>query len=378
MRAKQSSAASAIHSRAGTFTLPLPMAILASPVMQTRPRTLRGTADVPGQTGEGVAQGAGLLHDTRNLLGALGLYCDLLSRPNVLKPEHRHYAEELRLVFLRSRSMMERLLASPAQPSGAAGKTPARARPVSLRMIVERCSGLLSQVAEGRTIELNYGPAAAMPVLVDEESVERILLNLVRNAATALDRRPLVEGDRSTHDGAGDDAQGAIRIGVGQLANRVGGPRPFPFERVRLTVEDSGCGMAQKQLEGVLGWGLTSPDTRGIGLRVVRELVSASHGEFSAMSSPGLGTRIQVEWRIAGLSSRGATEEPAACSAGAVWAEEPHRASVRPWPGSRRSTITRPPRVCPIAASMADAVASAVIPCGPVGSGAVGVRVSPC
>jgi hypothetical protein len=52
----------------------------------------------------------GLLHDARNLMGTLGLYCDLLSTPGVLKPEHRHYAEEVRVLGARSVAMIQQLM----------------------------------------------------------------------------------------------------------------------------------------------------------------------------------------------------------------------------------------------------------------------------
>src|SRR5579875_1626651 len=57
-----------------------------------------------------VAESSGLAHDAGNLLAALSLYCDLLSVPGVLKPEHRHYAEELHLLANRSSRLLNRLL----------------------------------------------------------------------------------------------------------------------------------------------------------------------------------------------------------------------------------------------------------------------------
>jgi signal transduction histidine kinase len=289
---------------------------------------------------ENIAQGEGLLHDARNLMGAVGLYCDLLLIPGVLKPEHRRYAEELRLLGTQSGALMERLSLNSPQEMREAGPgarhlPPIRPqgleppRPVSLRAIVEHCSGLLSRVAGGRLIEVSYGAAASMPVLVAEESVERILANLVHNSAAALESCARPESNRSTgaspampHRRASDalvvpvrerdagrtartadEIPGAIRIGVGLLVNRVGESRPWPFQRVRLAVEDSGCGMTAERLEQVLSAaGTPSPSQHGIGLRVVQELVAASHGELRIMSAPGIGTRIQIEWPIAALA----------------------------------------------------------------------------
>jgi signal transduction histidine kinase len=370
MRAKQSSTAIEMYSRSGTLTPPLPPSILTIPIART-PKRVRGAAcvhaaillpiSVPGSVGgkgllpvrqqrtnaasgcdPEVAQSEGLLHDAQNLLGAVGLYCDLLSAPGVLKPEHLRYAKELRLAGARSSALLERLnLLSPALvgPSGHGLITRPEAdpacstakvaredagrvsvRPVTLRTIVDRCSGLLGQVAGGRAIEVNYGDAASVPVRVPEETIERILVNLVRNAAAGLNTGGdgvapglLLSGVRvasesvviqETLDGTEDDTPGAIRIGAGLPVYRAGEPRPWPFRRVRLTVEDSGCGMTLAHLDRVLN-PREAPvrGSHGMGLRVVRELVAASGGELGVMSAPGVGTRVQIDWPAAATPS---------------------------------------------------------------------------
>jgi len=315
------------------------------------------------------AEGDGLLHDAGNLISALSLYCDLLLMPHVLKPEHRHYADELRLLGARSAAMIEQLMehripASLERPDPShdctvpPGETaaqrraaqqarartqlsgeiaPASAQPMSLGSIVKRCSGLLSRVAGGRVIEIGYGQSATIPILIAPDAVERILVNLVRNAARALDRVPnhslgrglegiarhgeshpsaiqLVAHDaaapaRSRGRGAATSepmretlrgSHAAIRIGVGVLASRAGDLRPSPFRRLRLVVEDSGCGMGQGELDRLLaGSGAPAVRTRhGIGFRVVRHLVDVSGGVLSVTSQPGQGTTVQIEWPL--------------------------------------------------------------------------------
>jgi len=144
MRAKQSSAAIGMYSRSGTFTTPIPPSILAVPSARTKKRVRSATyvraailgpaavRSLGAETGlvsacqsragaascsdAEVAQSEGLLPNAQNLLGAVGLYCDLLSAPGVLKAEHRHYAEELRLAGTRSSALLERLtLSAPAR-----------------------------------------------------------------------------------------------------------------------------------------------------------------------------------------------------------------------------------------------------------------------
>jgi signal transduction histidine kinase len=262
------------------------------------------------------AQAGGLLHDARNLIGTLGLYCDLLSMPDVLKPEHRQYADDLRLVGTRSGALIQHLIeqigllperrnadsiaakpvsaqAKDLRPAWFDAQIEALTSPegphgtVSLRRVVDRCSSLLSRVAGGRAIEVSYGEAATMPVCIGEEAAERILVNLVRNAATAL-------GESSS----------AIRIGVGSLVDRVGEARPWPFRWVKITVEDSGCGMTPSELEKLLSSSrAVSPEGHGIGFGVVQQLVAASGGELRIMSTPDLGTRVQIDWPVACISS---------------------------------------------------------------------------
>jgi signal transduction histidine kinase len=54
---------------------------------------------------------AGLAHDARNMVTALGLYCDLLEEPGVLATQFVHYGSELRLVAAASRRLVEKLVA---------------------------------------------------------------------------------------------------------------------------------------------------------------------------------------------------------------------------------------------------------------------------
>ncbi len=50
-----------------------------------------------------------LLHDTRNMIASMKLYCDLLEQPGVLVPRFRHYADDLRLVAAASERLLRRL-----------------------------------------------------------------------------------------------------------------------------------------------------------------------------------------------------------------------------------------------------------------------------
>lgn len=231
-----------------------------------RVATAMGLVDGNIAAAGGVAEGAGLAHDVGNLLGALSLYSDLLALPGVLRDEHRSYAAELRLLSERSRAMLDRLVLH-AQNERAAGN---QAGGTMLPEVVERCRGLLGKVA-GRVVEVSYGAGAFRQVNVPVESVERILTNLVKNAAESMSR------------------SGAVAVSVEGVG-----------ERVVLTVRDCGCGMnaatARALTEGV---GIAPAGGRGLGFRVVRELVAMSGGCLSIESQMNAGTSISAEWYAA-------------------------------------------------------------------------------
>jgi len=213
-----------------------------------------------------VAEGAGLAHDAGNLLGALSLYSELLGAPGVLNEEYREYATELRMLSERSHAMITRLVEH-------ARSDEVRADGVMtvLPVVVKRCRGLLSRVA-GRHVEVAFGYGADMPVHVPAEAVERVLTNLVKNAAESMSR-----------DG------GSITVSVAGVTE---GVEP----RVVMTVSDTGRGMPEDAARALGLASVASAAGRGLGFRVVRELVAMSDGCLTVDSVPGLGTSVAVEW----------------------------------------------------------------------------------
>jgi signal transduction histidine kinase len=230
----------------------------------------------------GVAEGAGLAHDAGNLLGALSLYSDLLAMPGVLNEEHREYANELRMLSDRSWAMINRLV----NHSRAGLPATAQAEISVLPDVVDRCRGLLSRVA-GRTVEISFGVGAFQPVRVPVEAVERILTNLVKNAAEAT---PWV-GAISIH------VEGVTEWSGNNSCGGDGFGEDNQSRRVVMTVRDRGCGMDQAAVRRLMrAGGISSASGRGLGFRVVRELVAMSGGCLNVESQPEVGTSISVEW----------------------------------------------------------------------------------
>jgi len=80
-------------------------------VVQTERRRVEAVVETLAtlrSDGESLAE---LAHDARNMVTALGLYCDLLEEPGVLTTQCTHYGNELRLVATASRRLVEKLVA---------------------------------------------------------------------------------------------------------------------------------------------------------------------------------------------------------------------------------------------------------------------------
>ena len=281
MQAPLSSTASGKHFRSGPLTALLPALPSRSQIKQRssdrQKRVLRDSfaSSLPPLplSMTSVAEGAGLAHDAGNLFGALGLYCDLLALPGVLREEHRHYAEELRLLSGRSRKLIDRLL-NP-RTTGVERVQ----EHVVVPEVIEQCRGLLNKVAR-RAVQVQYESGTRTPVAVTREALERILVNLTKNAAEA----------------SGNEAPILLRVSCLRNGSKATG-NP---QRIVLTIEDKGCGMSVATVKILMSEKQAAPTgPHGLGFRVVRELVSASGGQLRLKSDSGCGTSVEITWSVA-------------------------------------------------------------------------------
>jgi signal transduction histidine kinase len=268
---------------------------------------LRGNADSLSE----------VVHDTRNMVTALGLYCDLLEEPGVLTPSFHYYAGELRLVASASRRLVEKLMVldarqepvadlSGATGSGAVQSSGARnqtgyaaaarieathhwdllpAQPIdnlAAELLANR--NLLAALA-GPAIALTVDTeGGALAVQLTGEDLTRILVNLVKNAAEVMP------------DG------GRIQIGLREF-HGAGLTAPW----LALTVEDSGPGIPHEALEKIFESGYTThaggafktggwpASHRGLGLSITHSIIEAAGGQLRATNRKLGGARFEIE-----------------------------------------------------------------------------------
>ena len=271
----QSSLAARINSTAHPASTPTP----PQPQPQTRVLLTSNSAPLSASPTPTLADTAGLAHDAGNLLAALGLYCDLLSIPGVLRPEHRHYATELSLISDRSSELIRRLLAVPLAaiqfPPQPGVSMPRSLQPTDVR----RCD---ARSSDATTTSPNhaYMLRSLAPVL---QRIAAGAANVsVTNAAEAI------RSQNGSTDAADLPHRGEIRISLAVVASWL-----------QLTVEDNGPGMPPAIAAAFLQPSpLPRGASRGLGHRIIHELATTSGGQISIRVLRGSGTIFCLKWPI--------------------------------------------------------------------------------
>lgn len=272
------------------------------PASPLSPRTPLAAIPSASPRPPSLAETSGLAHDAGNLLAALGLYSDLLSVPGVLRPEHKHYATELRLISDRSATLIRRLLDAPVTST----PTTLLLRdtiPVRLSKLFHRrntrtsdhlantpnhaatllsLAPVLQRIAAGAAAVTVTCPVSLPPLNFPSEVIERIAVNLVRNAAEAIRHR------HANLPSTPLPPSGEIHVSLAVTGGRL-----------QLIIEDNGPGMSPSNVEAYLNpQPLPQGANHGLGHRIVHELATASQGQLSIRVRPGHGTAFCLKWPI--------------------------------------------------------------------------------
>jgi signal transduction histidine kinase len=156
------------------------------------------------------------------------------------------------------------------------GRMPIEAQETELRMLVEEAVGALGpEAAERVRVE---GPEDPIRALLDEEVIERVLINLIGNALKFSEEGP------------------AVRVVLEEGT-----------EGIRVTVQDSGPGIPEDQ-QGLIfekfrqAKSLQRNHGTGLGLTFCRMAVEAHGGEIGVQSTAGQGAAFW--FRLPGVAQR--------------------------------------------------------------------------
>jgi signal transduction histidine kinase len=259
--------------------------------------------------GESLAEVA---HEARNMVAALGLYCDLLTEPGVLTTTHQHYGNQLKMVAAASRRLVDRLAnlsgatESTTEPNGQAAQiesttiTPQTAAhdskttkywdEIPPRLIgdlaweLQTNRNLLAALAGPAIIVTLDAIGGALPIRLNSEDLTRVLVNLVKNSVDAMP------------DG------GRIQLILRDCSS---GPGQEP--RLLLNFEDNGVGIPPNALEKIFESGYTTrsktgcagqsrqAEHRGLGLSITRSIIGSAGGQIRAANRDPRGACFQIE-----------------------------------------------------------------------------------
>ncbi len=214
---------------------------------------------------------AGLAHEIRNPLNAMGLNLELLEE-KLVHPSHGRRegasaasAADLAQAARVETSRLARLLTdflSYARPS------PLSPVPADLNEAAREAVSFLEPEASRRHIRLTFSPrAGGAPALLDPARVRQVVLNLVGNALDAV------------------EAEGAAAREVEVRVEDAG-------SLWRLTIADRGPGVPAARTADVFKLFVsTKPAGTGLGLPIAERIVRAHGGTLTLSSSPGEPTR---------------------------------------------------------------------------------------
>lgn len=207
-----------------------------------------------------------LAHEIRNPLGGIELYAGLLARDTAAQPDAAGLVEKIRSGIRHLNRLVQDMLAF-------ANGVQVHAAPCDLARVAEDALVLAggALVPKAVSVVRRYAsPPESLRVEADSALLQRVFLNIVLNAAEAME-----EG-------------GTLTIGMDPAAS---GGRAGVAVRFR----DTGAGIAPSALEKLFTPFYTSKARgTGLGLSIAHQIVTAHGGTIEAANDPDRGATFTV------------------------------------------------------------------------------------
>jgi signal transduction histidine kinase/ActR/RegA family two-component response regulator len=265
---------------------------------EERRRLERGLRD--SQKAEAVGfLAASMAHDFNNVLGAIVGYAEV-ARTQV-DPDARVTAtiDGLLAASERARQLVRRVLTFDPHRSVTHGA-------IAVEPIATEALALLRPGLPASIKVTPPAPGSAGLIKGDATEVHQVIMNLCTNAIRAMPR-----GGELTVRVATVQVEAARDLTLGRLQ---------PGGWLHLSITDTGIGLAPEQLQSIFDPFYTSrtagEEGSGIGLTVVRNIVSSMSGAIEVQSTPGSGTTMSVYWPLLQPATTCANAQRAAQPAG--------------------------------------------------------------
>ena len=214
-------------------------------------------------------------HELRTPVASISAHVETLLKPDrQMDDETREYLKVVAAESERLATLVDDVL---ILARADADELHLQVRPVDVEAVITQvCDALAPLARRERNLSLVHAPATAVPrALADRERLAQVLTNLVRNAVNHTPDGGIVSVDAIAADG-----------------------------HVKISVSDTGIGIDPDDIERVFDRFYRTDDSRardaggsGLGLSIVRDLLTAMGGSITAESQPGRGSVFTVTLR---------------------------------------------------------------------------------
>ncbi len=210
---------------------------------------------------------AGVAHEINNPLGGIMLFSNLLLRKAPEGPQRENLTR-----ICEETKRCQRIVAGLLD--FARHREP-KVEPLVLHDVIEKTLDLVRQQAAFLNIQIEVDYQDDATVAADASQLQQVFMNIVMNAAEAMGGRGKLKV--RTHLADGTNA-------------------------VQATVEDTGCGMTEEQLDRLFEPFFTTKEVghgTGLGMSISRGIVESHGGTIWALSEVGKGTQVHVSIPVA-------------------------------------------------------------------------------
>jgi signal transduction histidine kinase/CheY-like chemotaxis protein len=259
---------------------------------EERRRLERGLRD--SQKAEAVGfLAASMAHDFNNVLGAIVGYAEVARTQIGDDTRVVQALDGLLSASERARQLVRRVLTF--DPHRCVLHAPLAIEPIVTEALALLRTGLPPSISLHPP-----APGCAGQIKGDATEVHQVVMNLCTNAVRAMPAGGILEVRIETVQ---VDAPRELSLGKLQ-----------PGRWLQLSISDTGIGLSSEQLESIFDPFYTtrsSGDGTGIGLTVVRNIVSSMGGAIEVASRPRAGTTMSVYWPLLEPRPTGKSAEPA-------------------------------------------------------------------
>jgi len=232
----------------------------------------------------------GIAHDFNNVLGGILAYGEMLLDDSPANSPRKRYAQNVLTAATRGRALVEQILAYSRSQHG-------KRAPVDIGGVVAETLELVrGSLSAGIRLE-SSAPVLPLVVIGDATRLHQVVMNLCSNAIQAMS------------DG------GTLRVGLEitefMLRRAFSHATLEPGRYVRLSVEDSGCGIDEATLARIFEPFFTTKDIgqgTGLGLSLVYAIVTDLAGAIDVKSAPARGSTFAIYLPLVEIAPADAAE----------------------------------------------------------------------